>query len=578
MRTLTSTQSRQLQLANRSVHYRVRADRGSGDFVDLTNLEDRSFVESIEYGEDYNKPVLTAIVKLHREFYDLSLSPLHDTSKLNTSGAPVSIGNKIIIETATLGEDQFPISSDWNEVFRGEIDELELGPPIMTLRCLGKGGKLVARFAEDQQVFPVHTDPGNDQMEEVIQDIADYHHEARVDTAAIVTWPGGLTATLSDTSDLNVGDFVGIRGTSAFFPIASIVANTSFTFTNPQNRAVPTATTISQRIPAADRRTLYSPNGTTSVPYATIDDTGFTLNQFKNDKESLLPYMRRSALLIGWELAYRWQEDAAAFELQLFGPERALSARGALTFTGVPTNGQTFALNGVTYTAVTSGASGNEWNIGGTAADNASAVGAMIRSSAQNQTVFAWPDPDDADSVIFDWGTIGSAGNSITFTEGLSNATADGGGFLGATRAGSDGPTTPDFTFSKDDYDNVSSLKISRKDVRNVIRVTFTDPTTNERVTVIRIDEASIAKYGRLYAEFAEDATKGIDTIPEAVAFADAALSDLREPDMVQVVTQDYFWPAEVSDTYTYPANGRHYTSDQNAVGRFDQAPPDIER
>lgn len=569
MRTLTSAQSNQLDLPHRSVHLRVRADRGNGDFVDLTDLEDFDFVDSVTYGEKRDAAVQSAMIKVRREAFDLSLSPFHDTSKLNLSGAPVSIGNPIIIETATIAEDQKPTDSDFVEKFRGEIDEIDLGKSIMTLKCRDDGGRLIDRFAEDQQLFPVQELAADDQMEDVIQDIVDYHNENLADTVANGDWDGTLTILFSSTSGLSVGDFTGIRGTtdaSAFFPIASIVANVSVTVTNPQGRTVPNtgAAVSTQVITAATRVTLFSPNGTAAVPFNGSDAPGFQLNRFKNEKEALLPFARRIALLIGWDIGYKFQETVSAFELQLIGPERALAAQGALTFTGtIPLNAETFVVNATTFTARTSGAATDEWNIGVDGPSNATAVVEMFNAGSEKSNAFAFVDPGNSSVVVFAWGTLGTVGNAVVLTEALTGTTGDGGGTLGGTQTGTDGPTGTDHTFSPGRYRDVNSLKVSRKNIRNVIRVTFVDPVTNERVTVIRLDSASIAKYGRRYAEFTEDAAQGIDTISEAIDFADAALADLREPDFQQQVTHEYFWPVQINDTLTYEANGRHYTSDQ---------------
>lgn len=56
-------------------------------------------------------------------------------------------------------------------------------------------------------------------------------------------------------------------------------------------------------------------------------------------------------------------------------------AEATITFTGAPTAAQTMTLNGVTFTARASGATGNEFNIGGSVAVTAANLAAAINAS-----------------------------------------------------------------------------------------------------------------------------------------------------------------------------------------------------
>ena len=107
-------------------------------------------------------------------------------------------------------------------------------------------------------------------------------------------------------------------------------------------------------------------------------------------------------------------------------------AQGTMTLTGLPTATDTFVINATTCTAVASGASTDEFNIGGTAAETITNIVAMIAAGTEAANVKAWDGAGD--TVVFEWKTAGV--NSIIFTESMSNCTVDGGGTLGGTHLG----------------------------------------------------------------------------------------------------------------------------------------------
>jgi len=126
-----------------------------------------------------------------------------------------------------------------------------------------------------------------------------------------------------------------------------------------------------------------------------------------------------------------------------------------------------------------------------------------------------------------------------------------------------------DRTFEPSQYFTVGGFSISRRDVRNVIRVTFRDQENRQQSTEVS-DAASITKYGRRFMQIAEEETLQLDTFTEANRMRDAALFDLNEPEFVQSVTMPYFFPAELNDIYKFPSNGVHYDTDQvSAVFSF---------
>lgn len=86
------------------------------------------------------------------------------------------------------------------------------------------------------------------------------------------------------------------------------------------------------------------------------------------------------------------------------------------------------------------------------------------------------------------------------------------------------------WTFTVDSKYSVNRLASDRTNVRNRVRVVFTDSATGVVSSVLVTDSASIAKYGPRYMELVEDGTQGIDTVTEATNMANAILPDVMEP------------------------------------------------
>jgi hypothetical protein len=165
--------------------------------------------------------------------------------------------------------------------------------------------------------------------------------------------------------------------------------------------------------------------------------------------------------------------------------------------------------------------------------------------------------------VTIEWGTKGTAGNSIVFTEAMANTTADGSGTLGGTRAGQNAGSDT-YTFDPDRYFDFRQLTISRSGVRNVIRVKY-GVKQNDRTTIEVSDSGSITKYGRRFMEVAEAGSSQIDTEGEARSMAEAILEDLKDPEATLQVESPYFWPVETgNDYYTYAANDYHFDTAQS--------------
>lgn len=118
-------------------------------------------------------------------------------------------------------------------------------------------------------------------------------------------------------------------------------------------------------------------------------------------------------------------------------------------------------------------------------------------------------------------------------------------------------------TFGPNDYTSITQHSISLADVRNAIRVIYTDRTTGKRESVTATDAASIAKYGRRFMEIEEGPDSPLGSAAESLALAEPVRDDLRDPAITQTVTMPFLYSAEVNDYYAWAPNGVHFDSIQ---------------
>ena len=308
--------------------------------------------------------------------------------------------------------------------------------------------------------------------------------------------------------------------------------------------------------------TLYLATGTAGTPRPSggTDDPSFMLYQYKQQRQPVLNALRVLAGMIGWDVRYKYLTDTGKRELQFYEPGRDLSAIGTLNLTGQPSSGETFSVDGVSIKARTSSPAADEFEIGATVEDTARNIATAVNDGTAGTDVIASRTVDD--NVRLMARAAGAAGNSITLTEALSNATVDGAGFLGGTRAGQDVNTTPNYTFGPSQYFDITELALDRSRVRNVIEVVV-GVLQSDRTTITDSDSASITQFGRRFAGIAEDGSSQVDTVTEGLRMAQGILSDLKDPEATHAISAQYFWPVELGDVHTYSANGYHYDSDQ---------------
>jgi hypothetical protein len=102
----------------------------------------------------------------------------------------------------------------------------------------------------------------------------------------------------------------------------------------------------------------------------------------------------------------------------------AVEATASITFTGAPSNNEIVTIGNVVFTAKTSGATGNQFNIGGTVTATATnLVNAINANTILNKFLLA---SSNVGVVTIRCTVPGLIGNALQLSEGLSNATAVG--------------------------------------------------------------------------------------------------------------------------------------------------------
>lgn len=116
----------------------------------------------------------------------------------------------------------------------------------------------------------------------------------------------------------------------------------------------------------------------------------------------------------------------------------AAAATGTVTFSAAASADDTFLINGVTFTAKASGATGNQFNVGATATASASALATAINASA-TALVSGLVSASSAAGVLTITAKLaGVTGNAITIAKGVdagSVMTVSGARLTGGTAA-----------------------------------------------------------------------------------------------------------------------------------------------
>lgn len=101
------------------------------------------------------------------------------------------------------------------------------------------------------------------------------------------------------------------------------------------------------------------------------------------------------------------------------------SALGSVLFNANPANGQTVVLNGVTWTFVTSGATGTQTNIGASLAATLTQLATDLNASA-NSSINVASYTVDGTHLFVTYKTVGAGGNAYTLAAGTTGSTPSG--------------------------------------------------------------------------------------------------------------------------------------------------------
>lgn len=120
---------------------------------------------------------------------------------------------------------------------------------------------------------------------------------------------------------------------------------------------------------------------------------------------------------------------------------------------------------------------------------------------------------------------------------------------------------------TEDDEVDCSELGVDIWDIRNVVRVVYSDSSTKApggealRKVVEVSDAASITKYGRRFCEIAESSSSSIDTSTEATRLANAVLADLKEPQVAVGVSFSVDPYLELGDRVQLPNDPQRWAT-----------------
>lgn len=115
----------------------------------------------------------------------------------------------------------------------------------------------------------------------------------------------------------------------------------------------------------------------------------------------------------------------ASLDVQI-GNGVGVKASGTVTFAGAPVANDTVTVNGVVFTAVASGATGNQFNIGGTVAITATNLAAAINASVTAGVAGVVTAASALGVVTISAFKTGVMGNSLTLAKVASNTTVSG--------------------------------------------------------------------------------------------------------------------------------------------------------
>lgn len=149
MRAITGQENAVLNAADgHSVHARVWVYDGA-EYQDITALEGRNWLVSVEWNESVNEPCAEATVTLRRRLEDYSLNPLVS----NKLTGLLALARPFIIETATVPAGDPAEESDFREVFRGIVETISMDKDPLVFSGRDMSGPLSRTFIETEREY-----------------------------------------------------------------------------------------------------------------------------------------------------------------------------------------------------------------------------------------------------------------------------------------------------------------------------------------------------------------------------------------------------------------------------------------
>lgn len=181
MRTPTADEERLLRCRRRTLHARVMVDStGSADFVNVSDLSGRDFLQAVEIGEAVDDTGPSGSVSLLLRFGEASLSPTAaDDTRYKPGGVPfVQIGRDVEVYTALVPWDTPPPpdgSDFWKLMLQGTIDRDPYGEPGAGSLVLELRDVITSRLVDEWIEVQTPYGGGGDLIEDVIFDILNDH-------------------------------------------------------------------------------------------------------------------------------------------------------------------------------------------------------------------------------------------------------------------------------------------------------------------------------------------------------------------------------------------------------------------
>jgi hypothetical protein len=173
MRELTTAQEDLLLGERFAVHTKleVQTSTSTGAYTDLSQYFVAATVD-----EDIDQPIAEARIEIRRAVSSsANLSPLSSNSTFaqDSCNAPwVDINREVKLSVATIAASCSPGSTDYDLIFRGDIDAVAWQHDPMELRCRDHGADLQDQWVEDGRLHEYSTSSTSG-LHQVVQDILD---------------------------------------------------------------------------------------------------------------------------------------------------------------------------------------------------------------------------------------------------------------------------------------------------------------------------------------------------------------------------------------------------------------------